>query len=99
MSQIMNRITNTPWGEIQSVQSLNKSVMYVTTAGHGGFGVLHGSKEYFKLSPAAFAFSRQYCGDLADVCGYQWFEEDHGQKILAQDLPELFPHIQPKEAA
>ena len=95
----MSKMSETPWGPPQVVQCLNKNVMYVSTAGHGGFAVLHGSREFFKLSAAAFAFSRQWCGEKADVCGYQWFEEDCGQQILAVDLPELFPHVASAVAA
>ena len=71
---------NTPWGISQQVEKIQRGVVWVSTAGHGGLGVAKGT-------------ARKVLSDAALLCanyqgGYYWFEEDVQYCIAYYEHPE-----------
>lgn len=71
---------NTPWGEIQSVHEQGDGVVFVTTAGHGGYW----------LSRDRVAVVKQKFPGFEPFAGWPWFEEDCDAAVVALAFPELF---------
>lgn len=80
---------HTPWGESDYTRRLARGVVEVTTPGHGGIGVTPLAAQ--RLTPEARALAEQYGGRY-------WYEEDCKWAIVAYELPELFPDVEPGRA-
>ena len=69
--------TNSPWGEVQTCDTLCPGVFLVSTASHGGTMVARDMQEI--LSPAA-----KRCGQRRG--GFLCFEEDTEENIVFREL-------------
>ena len=68
-----------PWGQIQHVAIKSPDVVFVSTAGHGGFWL---SAERHRDLQRRFPFPT--------YAGGQWYEEDCDAAVVVCAFPELF---------
>lgn len=77
---------HSPWGQTDHQRKIADGLTWVSTPSHGGFMLIPGSATADRLSQAA--------KDSGDKCGQALaYEEDCAWRILAWELPDLFPDI------
>lgn len=76
----MNKITTSPWGEVQDSIHIADGIDCVKTAGHGGF----------KLSPERHATIKQKFPLFETFAGGAWYEEDCDVTVVVVTFPEYF---------
>lgn len=76
------RFKESPWGPVQEQTAIGKGIVFVSTAGHGGFFVPDDLVE--KISPVGREDAVSWGGSE------QWYEEDCCWAWVALAFPELF---------
>lgn len=77
---------NTPWGNSQHTDVLERGAVWASTASHGGLMLTHTYVEKHKLS--------QFCTDEGEATQTHYcFEEDCAWEVAAWELPRLWPFL------
>lgn len=85
----MRRGDHTPWGPAQSIDRIADGLLFVSTAGHGGFWV---GEELRSKMPKSLLMTTSFY-----ETGSPWFEEDCEAVRVMLAFPEHFPKHDPKE--
>ena len=75
--------SNSPWGHVESVQTIAPGIVNVTTPGHGGIWVAPELRSHIR--PELRAWAARWSGSEA------WYEEDCCWAAVAVTWPGLFP--------
>jgi hypothetical protein len=82
----MKTIKNSPWGQVQHDNHIADGIVFVSTAGHGGF----------HLSPERHAAVRAKFPAFSTFAGGPWYEEDCDVAVVVAAFPEEFKPEQVK---
>ncbi len=72
---------NTPWGSSQQIEEIAPGIIFVSTTGHGGYGI---AKELWLKMPSPYRSE----GIVTRECF--WYEEDCDWALVVLSFPEHF---------